>query len=290
MFPSISHSNPALAADHTHQPAQPAPNETAGASHPPASSTPAPRMENRSSLQSSLVAQMRASASNPAANTKQATAMINFLREHGGQLDYRPENYPDTSGWHKNKLMAGVRNVFASSKAEEVPVNCWGAVFYTQYKAGMVDKSDLEKRASANTAANEGIDRHQGTLMTAAALRADLIGNAELHPAESFDFGQVPPGSTVLFCRQHPNQERFPGQLLNSHAAVMLDQGQMAHIAQAPTSVLARTRPALINGKLEITTPDQVLALATEMANPMGVLIGHTNGPASFVKENLQPR
>ena len=108
---------------------------------------------------------------------------------------------------------------------------------YAHHRTGNLVKRALEARASACDNIVRTIDDNlQRAELRLQRLRHDLVGNAPSVPVHLVDFTRIPPGSTVIFSTA--------GRPL-SHAAMMLDLGQMAHLVQSLTSREALTRPDL---------------------------------------------
>ena len=140
----------------------------------------------------------------------------------------------------------------------------------------MIEKEDLLQRKKtvlelvAKIPLGPASPRAQTTLQY---IRQDLVGANSKCKLEEVDFNSIQPGSTVLFS--------FGGSEA-SHAAVMLDKGEMAHLLQAPSSTKALERPDIGKGTLEITSPDKVKEIVQEMTRDQ-IYISYTQGPQSFV-------
>ncbi|CDG82520.1 hypothetical protein [Janthinobacterium agaricidamnosum] len=219
-----------------------------------------------------------------AAGNSAADAMSAYLRAHEGQFNYEFGNYPHTEDWHRKAgFRKAIGNLPCKKGKDSTVLNCWGLVFYAQYQAGVLDKHQLRQRTADNRTQNRHLKGNDYTRATGHNLRRDLVAHAPLYEARHFNFNNVPEGSTVLFLQKHAN-----GEILPSHAAVMLDHGQMGHLIQATASSFALSRPAIAHGKLEITDPHAVAQVAHEMmGHGSTLLVAHTNGPQSFVGENL---
>ncbi len=211
-------------------------------------------------------------------------AMSGYLRAHEGQFNYEFGNYPHTEDWHRKAgFRKAIGNLPCKKGKDSTVLNCWGLVFYTQYQAGVLDKHQLRQRTIDNRSQNRHLKGSEYTRATGHNLHRDLVGNAAMYEARTFNYSHIPEGSTVLFLQKHAN-----GEILPSHAAVMLDHGQMGHLIQAPASRFALSRPAIAYGKLEITDPHSVAHVANEMmGHGSTLLVAHTNGPQSFVAENV---
>jgi cell wall-associated NlpC family hydrolase len=196
-----------------------------------------------------------------------------FLREREHQVSYCQAAYPDTKDWGLGSLKKLKRQLGGTT---HLTLNCWGLVFYAHHRTGNLSKAVLEARAHAcDGAVAQESNQHRCADIRLRELRRDLVGNAQPIRFEQVDFATVPPGSTVAFSTQ-----RSP----LAHVAIMLDNGQMAHLIQALTSPEALTRPDIAQGTLEITHPAAVAAMVRGM--PMGdagVFVSHTPGPMHFM-------
>lgn len=217
---------------------------------------------------------------------KLSTDLISFLRSHEHQFQYCYDNYPSNVETWKIGQWNKFKNILGGSSNRTL--NCWGLIFYAHFKIGLLDKEILIRKTkiinefAKNYLIQRNISQDKYKNIILNDIRTTLLGssneNEKLLP--NYDFRKIPIGSTIIF-----SVNDSPA----SHAAIMLDKNQIAHIVQAAIPKFS-LRPDILKGNLEITSVQNVIEIVKEMSeNPIKLIsIAHTNGPISFVKNNLR--